>query len=63
MITYRELLQKLQTLTDEQLGQTATVSLDLSEEAIAINYVSKTQKGDFLDGVLDAGHIVLGVNF
>lgn len=63
MITYRELLEKLQTLTDKQLEQTATVSLDLSEEAIAINYVSEIQKGDFLDGVLDAGHIVLGVNF
>lgn len=63
MITYAELLKKLQALTPEQLKQTATVSLDISEKAVAVNYAHETQKGDMLDGVLDTGHIVLGVNF
>jgi hypothetical protein len=63
MITYRELLEKLLTLNESQLNQTATVSLDLAEECTAINYVSQVQNGDFLEGVLDEGHIVLGVDF
>ena len=63
MITYRELLEKLKTLNEEQLNQTATVSLDLAEECAAINYVSEVQAPDFLEGILDNGHIVLGVNF
>jgi hypothetical protein len=63
MLTYRQLLEKLLTLSDSELNQTATVSLDIAEESVSINYVAEIQKGDFLEGVLDDGHIVLGVNF
>ncbi len=58
MITYRQLLEKLQTLNEEQLNQTATVSLDESDEMVPIECVSEA-----MSDVLDEGHIVLGVAF
>lgn len=58
MITYRTLLEKLQTLNEEQLNQTATVSLDESEEMVSIDCVSEA-----MSDVLDEGHIILCVSF
>jgi hypothetical protein len=58
MITYRQLLKKLQTLNEEQLNQTATVSLDISNEIVAIECISEA-----VSDVLDEGHIILCVDF
>lgn len=62
-ITYRELLAYLKNLTEKELDQTATVSLEISEEALPVKYAIKTQEGDMHEGVLDTGHVVLGVDF
>jgi len=63
MITFRQLKQALDGLTESELGQTATVSLDISEEAIGIKSVHKISDHDFLAGTLDEGHVVLTVDF
>lgn len=62
-ITYRQLIEKLKTIPAERLDDNATVSLDLTEEAIPVKDLVIVQKGDFLDGVLDVGHAVLSVDF
>ena len=62
-MTYRELQQKLNKFTQEQLDMDATVSLDISEEAIAINYIHIVEEQDFLGDVLDIGHPVFAVDY
>lgn len=62
-ITYKQLIEKLKTLNEEQLNQNVTVYLDLSEEAIPVKDMVFIEEGDFLDGVLDKGHAVLTVDF
>lgn len=62
-ITYRELLEKLKVIPDERLDDIATVSLDLSEEAMPVTDLVEVLRGDILDGVLDIGHWVLTIDF
>lgn len=62
-MTYNQLLTKLQALNSEQLKQDVTVSLDFTEEAIPVTNVVIIRDGDFLDGVLEVGHVVLSVDF
>ena len=62
-LTYKQLLEKLKSLNEEQLNQNVTVSLDLTEEAVPVKDLVTVNDGDFLDGVLDVGHAVLSVDF
>ena len=62
-MTYKELLNSLSQLTPEQLEQSVTVSLDLSEEVCQVNEVIEIDENDILGNILDAGHIVLTVDF
>ena len=59
-MTYKELLNSLSQLTPEQLEQSVTVSLDLSEEVCQVNEVIEIDENDILGNILDAGHILHG---
>lgn len=54
-MTYRELLEQLEELSDEQLDQTVTVHEPYQDEYIAVVHSATTSEAD----VLDADHFYL----
>lgn len=60
MITYRELLESLQSLNEEELNQTATVRDQGTDEiyGVAFSYVTDSAVEDRLDDK----HLVLAFN-
>lgn len=58
-ITYRDLLNFLQSVPEEDLDQTATIDLVGSDEIIAIQGIARMDEED--EDRLDPGHIVLYV--
>lgn len=59
-MTYAELLEALQTLTPDQLNQTATVHLCLTDEYAPILCLDKTTENC---DVLDSGHIIMKLDY
>lgn len=62
-MTYRELQAELAKLTPEQLDMDATVSCDISEEALPVNYFHCIHKDDMLADVLEAGQPIIAIAF
>jgi len=62
-LTYKQLAAKLKTLSEEQLNQDVTVSLDISQEAIPVKDICFIKDDDFLADVLDENHLVLTIDF
>ena len=60
-MTYRDLLNKLKTASEEQLGQDVTVVFPM-DEFYGINRLYEVLSDSSESGVLDAGHLVLEVN-
>jgi hypothetical protein len=58
-MTYKELLNKILTLTPEEQDQDVTVYLTGQDEYITISAVVTTDDTD----VLDSGHVVLNVPY
>ena len=48
-MTYKELLDQLMMLDDEQLGQTVTVHEPYQDEYIAVVHTATTSEADVLD--------------
>jgi hypothetical protein len=48
-MTYKELLNQLMTLDDEQLNQTATIHDPYEDEYIAVVHTATTSEADVLD--------------
>lgn len=48
-ITYRELLNKIKSFTDEQLDMTATIYVNDTDEFYGVNTVKITTETDTLD--------------
>lgn len=62
-LTYKELLIQLKGLTENELNQNVTISLDLSQETVPIKDFVQIKDDDFLSDVLDDGHWVLTADF
>jgi hypothetical protein len=62
-MTFKQLAEKILTMTPEQQAMDATVSCDLAEEAIPVKSLITVQENDILDGVLDVGHPVISIDF
>ena len=62
-MTYKELAVKIAALTPEQQEMDATISLDLSEEAVPVISFIIIQDGDILGNVLDADHPVITIDY
>lgn len=56
-MTYKELLEFLKTLTDDELEQNVTVYLSSNDEYIPVIETDKTVEND----VLDDGHVIITV--
>ena len=56
--TYRELLEALQELSEEELDKTATIYDKTFEAYIAIDYTDKTWDDD----VIEANHPIIIIN-
>ena len=61
-MTYGELLKLLQDFTDEELNQTATVSVDASPMALDEFYPVKLVYTAIDSDVLDPGHRVISIS-
>ena len=60
IMTYRQLRDKLSSLSDDILEQTATVYLTATDEYLAISSHNITEEDN---DVLDEGHLILEIDF
>lgn len=59
-MTYREILNRLQSATSEQLNQDASVRWG-EDEFTSVIWVGESCGGDPADGILDEGHLYFDV--
>lgn len=62
MLTWKDLLARLQEMNAEELEQTATVQTTVLEEFYGVTGFGVCKDGDAADGILDEGHLYMEVD-
>jgi len=62
-MTYKELANTINSLSEESQNCDVTVACDTSHECLPSTFFHCIEEGDMLEGVLDIGHPIIRIDY